>query len=275
MNFALIEARNEAEELHKSPQCPRKSNGRKIGIMELTKTIWEGKGYESLGKSSQNLRYQYANIMKTDLNKNTMRNELQQQCANEPERTEQSVNEPERNSNNTQQTEQRTIGIRTNNDQQAPRETNISTTQEQHHNQDSTQEPHLPNKYATLAQNARAMFQQIKQQGPGTWSERTQTTFTKKCPNSEDTQALNEIFKTLITTKPETDPSTYLWEANSAIYSLAVAWKNNTGKKQQQHNNITKGKQQKPKWQQRIENEIGILRKKTVANNRGITKDII
>ena len=86
MNFALIEARNEAEELHKSPQCPRKSNGRKIGIMELTKTIWEGKGYESLGKSSQNLRDQYANIMKkTDLNKNTVTNELQQQCANEPE----------------------------------------------------------------------------------------------------------------------------------------------------------------------------------------------
>ena len=123
--------------------------------MELTKTIWEGKGYESLGKSSQNLRDQYANVMKkTDLNKNTMRNELQQQCANEPERTEQSVNEPERNCNNTQQTEQRTIGIRTNNDQQAPRETNISTTQEQHHNQDSTQEPRLPNKYAILAQNA-------------------------------------------------------------------------------------------------------------------------
>ena len=106
-------------------------------------------------------------------------NNVQQQCANEPERTEQSVNEPGRNSNNTQQTEQRTIGIRTNNDQQAPRKTNILTTQE-HHNQDSTQEPRLPDKYAILAQNARAMFQQIKQQGPGTWSERTQTTFTKK-----------------------------------------------------------------------------------------------
>ena len=95
----------------------------------------------------------------------------------------------------------------------------------------------MPNKYATLAQNARAMFQQIKQQGPGTWSERTQTTFTKKCPNSEDTQALNEIFQTLITTKPETDPSTFLWEANSAIYSLAVAWKKTTPARNS--NNIT------------------------------------
>ena len=55
-----MEARNEAEELHKSPQYPKKSK-RKINIMEETKTIWEGKGYESLGKCSQNQRHQYAN----------------------------------------------------------------------------------------------------------------------------------------------------------------------------------------------------------------------
>ena len=35
-----------------------------IGVMELTKRLWDAKGYAELKKCSKNLRYQYAKIMK-------------------------------------------------------------------------------------------------------------------------------------------------------------------------------------------------------------------
>ena len=73
---------------------------------------------------------------------------------------------------------------------------------------------------------------------------------------------MNQIFKTLITTKPEVDPLDYIWKVNNAIYSVAVAWKNSTAtpkQQKQQHNSM---KTLKPKWQQKFEYENGILRKK-------------
>ena len=45
-------------------RCPRKESGRKIGIMELTKRLWDAKGYAELKKSSQNLRDHDAKIIK-------------------------------------------------------------------------------------------------------------------------------------------------------------------------------------------------------------------
>ena len=71
MNAALIDSRTEAEQLfnssdwpkkENSSDCPRKENGRKIGIMELTRRIFDEKGYAYLQK---NLRDQYAHLMKT------------------------------------------------------------------------------------------------------------------------------------------------------------------------------------------------------------------
>ena len=71
MNAALIDSRTEAEQLFNSSDCPKKENsrdcpkkenGRKIGIMELTRRIFDEKGYAYLQK---NLRDQYANLMKT------------------------------------------------------------------------------------------------------------------------------------------------------------------------------------------------------------------
>ena len=39
MNAAFMDSRTEAEQLSNSSDCPKKENGRKIGIMELTKRI--------------------------------------------------------------------------------------------------------------------------------------------------------------------------------------------------------------------------------------------
>ena len=50
MNAALIDSRTEAEQLSNSSDCPKKENGRKIGIMELTKRIFDEKGYAYVQK---------------------------------------------------------------------------------------------------------------------------------------------------------------------------------------------------------------------------------
>ena len=58
MNADLVDSRKEANALYSTQDC-----GRKIDIMELTKRLWDAKGYEELNKSSQNLRDQHAKIM--------------------------------------------------------------------------------------------------------------------------------------------------------------------------------------------------------------------
>ena len=45
MNADLIDSRKEADALYSSQDCPRNESGRKIGIMELTKRLWDAKGY--------------------------------------------------------------------------------------------------------------------------------------------------------------------------------------------------------------------------------------
>ena len=64
MNADLVDSRKEANALYSSQDCSRKECGRKIGIMELTKRLWDAKGYAELKKSSQTLRDQYAKITK-------------------------------------------------------------------------------------------------------------------------------------------------------------------------------------------------------------------
>ena len=45
MNADLIDSRKEANALYSTQDCPRKESGRKIGIMALTKRLWDAKGY--------------------------------------------------------------------------------------------------------------------------------------------------------------------------------------------------------------------------------------
>ena len=65
MCIDLINSRNEAKLLQDSDDCLVKENGRKIGVMELTLKCWNGKGYEDLGKSAQNLGDKLAYLERT------------------------------------------------------------------------------------------------------------------------------------------------------------------------------------------------------------------
>ena len=67
MNMDLLNCREKAKSTHTRADCPRKPNGRKTGVMELTKIFWEEIGYADLGKTAQNLRHQAASIEKVTI----------------------------------------------------------------------------------------------------------------------------------------------------------------------------------------------------------------
>ena len=58
MNMDLLTCREKAKNTHIRNDCPRKPNGQKIGVMKLTKMLWEEIGYADLGRTAQNLRGQ-------------------------------------------------------------------------------------------------------------------------------------------------------------------------------------------------------------------------
>ena len=49
----LLHCRDMARQLHSSEDCPRKVNGRRQGVMELTKGFWDEKGYQNLERTAQ------------------------------------------------------------------------------------------------------------------------------------------------------------------------------------------------------------------------------
>ena len=49
----LLHCRDMARQLHSSEDCPRKVNGRRQGVMELTKRFWDEKGYQNLERTAQ------------------------------------------------------------------------------------------------------------------------------------------------------------------------------------------------------------------------------
>ena len=61
----LLHCRDVARQLHSSEDCPRKANGRKQGVMELTKRFWNEKEYQHLERTTQNLRDKRGHIEKS------------------------------------------------------------------------------------------------------------------------------------------------------------------------------------------------------------------
>ena len=51
--------------IYGTDECPRKENGKKVGIMELTKRFWDSMGYSQLSKTSQTLADKYRHLQKT------------------------------------------------------------------------------------------------------------------------------------------------------------------------------------------------------------------
>ena len=64
MNVDILSCKWEAVTLTQSNQPPLDGNGKRKGYIRTMKELWDAKGYESLGLSSQNLRDQAAKLEK-------------------------------------------------------------------------------------------------------------------------------------------------------------------------------------------------------------------
>ena len=60
-----LHCRDMTRQLHSSEDCPRKVNGRRQGVMELTKRFWDEKGYQNLERTAQNLHDKIGHIEKS------------------------------------------------------------------------------------------------------------------------------------------------------------------------------------------------------------------
>ena len=65
MCIELLPCREMARQLHSSEDCCREVNGRKQGVMELTKRFWDEKGYHHLERRAQNLHDKIGHIEKS------------------------------------------------------------------------------------------------------------------------------------------------------------------------------------------------------------------
>ena len=54
MNIDCLDCKRKAQELFASENPPVNENGRRKGYIKVMKELWEAKGYEKLGLTSQN-----------------------------------------------------------------------------------------------------------------------------------------------------------------------------------------------------------------------------
>ena len=239
MNSDLIDARKDAETLYSSMECPVKEDGRKIGVMELTKRFWDEKGYAFLCKTAQNLRDQYAKITKATYQPQQLLNEIREQNTS---RLQEQSETMDRNVNNFV--------------------TRIERSSTEQYNQ---------TEYSSLLKDARKLFEASKiRQGNG-WSERQRNTFTKHTPKTDDLKILGNIATSLIKQDPKTNPCKYLWEYNCAVYSVEIAWKEQN-EKQNNRKKENNNRPVKPKWLREMEKRMTELRKEISQITEEITR---
>ena len=228
MNLDLVSCKEKAVEVFGMEACPRKQNGRKVGIMELTKLYWEELGYGYLQKSAQNLRDQVARIK-------TSHNQDNKQYT--------------KRSGNKSQTKRKT------------QETSRTITNEQ---SDETillkPEEMFSDEFNEVNRMARNKFEEIIK-APGEWKGRDQSTFTKNLPSVEEISCLETIIVKLIKQDPIEKPAEYLWEVNCAIYSTVYAWKCVILKQEDQGNKKTFS-DKKLGWMAKLEEKMNRIRGK-------------
>ena len=234
----LLTCKDEAKQLHTSEECPTNEKGRKIGLMQLTLKFWNEKGYESLGKTAQNLRDKLSHLEKTcKVNALRITNEIREQR----ETGEQRPNNSE-------------LGVQ----DQSSEDQSSEQPSEQQQNIDWTNED--LNRIAQITQAAKCIFDDIVTD-TGNMQKRDVNTFVKKNNyiKKKDLDRLQHSAKSLIKASPADNPLQYFWEYNCAIYSVVKAWKSIHSKEKNANKERKNGG--KPRWMANLERKMNYLRK--------------
>ena len=252
INIDLLTCREKAKSTHTRADCPRKPNGRKTGVMELTKIFWEEIGYANLGKTAQNLRDQAARIEKMiTTDQQTIQNEIIEQ-------TECSIQDNA--ALNDVEIEQRNI-----------------------ENPSFTRDEELDNHFKEIQEKAKKKYLDVKII-PGDWSRRGLSTYVKKKPTSKELHDLQGILMVLEMHSPMEEPTKYLWDVNCAMYATICGWKLATGDHKDGNNNSNnQGKQRGiPAWEKRMNEKMNKIRGKIsqiteeiqrIRNNKKLTRN--
>ena len=215
-------------QLHSSEDCPRKVNGRRQAVMELTngtQRFCDEKGYQNLERTAQNLRDKIGHIEKSSQTAAVLiDNEIDEQYLQIINAEEQSEQHTVMSSNNEAQTNintERTSDTKISESEYITNVTPQSTTVE------NTQQPlhsNIAPEWETLRQKAFVIYTNVKEE-LGNWKTRKDNTFTEVVPNKTEIKHLERITVSLVKEDPTNKPENYSWECNCAIYSVATAWK--------------------------------------------------
>lgn len=263
----LMQCQRKAKELQQSDSCPRNEKGRKEGVMNLTLKFWNETGYEHLKKTAQNLKDKLRHIEQTTKTTTTQITDEIRQQQQRLQASNSSTTTPRNTSTNPSFNPTATTVQDQNANHLPPEQTdheNVNTV-----NFDQDQE------YLSLFKTAQDIYDKIKSE-PGNWRSREENTFTRKRPNKDQINKLQNIVKQLINSDPATEPELFLWECNCAIYATAVSFKRTTTENKRPSTRQTKV----PKWQRILDEKITKLRKQAsqiteeinrIKNNRKLT----
>ena len=198
----LLHCRDMAKQLDSSEDCPRKVNGRRQGVMELTKRFWDEKGYQNLERTAQNLRDKIGHIEKSSQTAAVLiDNEIDEQrlqLINAEEQSEQHTvmsNNNEAPPNiNTEQTS----------DTHIPESESITNVTPQSTTDENTQQPlhsNIAPEWENLRQKAFVIYTNVKEE-LGNWKTRKDNTFTKVAPNKTEIKHLERIAVSLVKEDP-------------------------------------------------------------------------
>ena len=263
----LLHCRDMARQLHSSEDCPRKVNGRRQGVMELTKHFWDEKGYQNLERTAQNLRDKIGHIEKSSQTAavliDNVIDEQRLQLINGEEQSEQHTVM----SNNNEV--QPNINTERTSDTHIPESEYITNVTLQSTTVENTQQPlhsNIAPEWETLRQKAFVIYTNVKEE-LGNWKTRKDNTFTKVVPNKTEIKHLERIAVSLVKEDPANKPGNYLWECNCAIYSVATAWKRKDQRNSNDNRHTSNNSQsnlkhrRKPKEVKKIEEKIQLRRR--------------
>ena len=176
MCIDLISCREQASNIYSTDECPRKENGKKVGIMELTKRFWDSMGYSQLSKTSQNLADKYRHLQKTaNIPSLLIQAEIRSQHSRQNETTPTADN----NIVNTHETE-------------VEREDSTSSIDNYDFVNGLLKLEIATEPWITIYNSVLETFHSIKSQ-PGNFEIRTENSFVKKKPSVKESKELDQI----------------------------------------------------------------------------------
>ena len=172
-----------ARQLHSSEDCPGKVNGRRQGVMELTKRFWDEKGYQTWKEQPRISVIKLATLkISSQTTAVLIDNEIDEQRLQLINAEKQSKQHTVMSNNNEAQ---QNINTERTSDTHIPESEYITNVMPQSTTVENTQQPlhsNIAPEWETLRQKTFVIYTNVREK-LGNWKTRKDNTFTKVVPN--------------------------------------------------------------------------------------------